>query len=118
MEATVNTSPARTHKDYRSRAGALAWFFRKSRDGWKSKYQELKATVKGYKNRIADLTKSREQWRLKAEHAGEQLAALQAEMVSLRARVTAEEDEKTDAQGVRSDSLRMSSTCRVVSSIL
>ena len=94
MEATVNTSPARTHKDYKSRSGALAWFFHKSRDGWKLKYQELKATVKGYKNRIADLTKSREQWRLKAEQAGRQLAALQAEMASLRARVTAEGAEK------------------------
>jgi hypothetical protein len=94
MEATANTSPARTHKDYKSRSGALAWFFHKSRDGWKLKYQELKTTVKGYKNRIADLTKSREQWKLKAEQAGQQLAALRAEMVTLRAWVTAEEDEK------------------------
>ena len=57
----------------------MAWFFRKSRDGWKRKYQELKATLKGYKNRIADLTKSREQWRLKAEQVGERLGALEAE---------------------------------------
>lgn len=36
---------------------------------------------------MADLTKSREQWRLKAERAQEQLAVLQAENGSLRAQV-------------------------------
>ena len=40
-----------------------------SRDGWKSKYKDLKATVKGYKNRLAHLAKSREQWRIRAERA-------------------------------------------------
>jgi hypothetical protein len=101
MEATMETSPARTHKDCKSRPGALVWFFRKSRDGWKHKYQELKSTVKGYKNRIADLTKSRELWRLKAEQAGEQLVTLQAEIVALRAQITAE-DEKKSGRGTRS----------------
>ena len=73
---------------------ALIWFFRKSRDLWKSKYQDLKATVKGYKNRIADLTKSREQWRVKAEQAGERLSALEAEVAGLRAEVVAQELKK------------------------
>ena len=95
----MDTTPARTHKDCKSRPGALVWFFRKSRDGWKHKYQELKATVKGYKNRIADLTKSREQWRLKAEQAGEQLATLQAEIVALLAQITAEDDKKKTDEG-------------------
>ena len=71
MDATAETIPASTREDYKSRPGALNWFFRKSRDGWKRKYQDLKATVKGFKNRIADLMKSREQWRRKAEQAGE-----------------------------------------------
>jgi chromosome segregation ATPase len=81
-------------KAYKSRPGALAWFFRKSRDGWKRKYQDLKATVKGYKNRIADLTKSREQWRAKAEQAGQRLCALEAENAVLQARIAATEDKK------------------------
>jgi hypothetical protein len=89
-----------TPKDYKSRPGALAWFFRKSRDGWKRKYQELKATLKGYKNRIADLTKSRQQWRLKAEQAGERLAALEAEVANLRAQVAAQEDKKKRMRAV------------------
>ena len=61
MEATVADLEApstETPKNYTSRPGALIWFFRKSRDLWKSKYQTLKASVKQDKNRLADLTKS------------------------------------------------------------
>ena len=54
-----------------------------SRDGCKSKFKDLKATVKGYKNRIADLTKSREQWRIRAERAGEQITSLEVEIAEL-----------------------------------
>jgi hypothetical protein len=99
MDATVETIPASTREDYKSRPGALIWFFRKSRDGWKRKYQDLKATVKGYTNRIADLTKSREQWRGKAEQASERLAALEAEIAGLRAQVAAAEEEKKNGTG-------------------
>jgi prefoldin subunit 5 len=77
----------------------LAWFFRKSRDGWKRKYRDLKATVKGHKNRIADLTKSREQWRAKAEQAGQRLSALEAENAELQARIAAEEEGKKRTAG-------------------
>ena len=67
----------------------MIWFFRKSRDGWKRKYRELKAAEKGYKNRIADLTRSREHWRTEAQRAGERLTATEAELAALRARVAA-----------------------------
>jgi hypothetical protein len=77
MEANVEAPSVQTRKDYTSRPGALSRFFRMSRDGWKSKYKDLKATVKGYKNRIADLTKSREQRRIRAERAGEQITTMQ-----------------------------------------
>jgi chromosome segregation ATPase len=79
---------------YKSRPGALIWFFRKSRDGWKRKYQDLKASAKQLKNRVADLTKSRDQWRLQAERAQEQLAVLQAENDSLRAQAATPAAEK------------------------
>lgn len=94
MDGHDDSAPASTPKDYQSRPGALAWFFRKSRDGWKRKYQDLKATVKGYKNHIADLTKSREQWRAKAERADQRLGALEAENAELRARIAAAEEKK------------------------
>ena len=72
----------------------MAWFFRKSRDRWKEKHQELKAILKRYKNRVADVTKSREQWRLKAEIADKRVAALEAENVELRTRLSVLEPEK------------------------
>lgn len=97
MEATVadvETTPTPAQKNYTSRPGALIWCFRKSRDRWKRKHQDLKATVKGYKNRIADLTKSRELWRLKAEQVAEQRSASEAEVAALRARIAALEEKK------------------------
>ena len=82
-EATVEAPSAQTRKDYTSRPGALSRFFRMSRDGRKSKYKDLKATVKGYKNRLAHLTRSREQWRIRAERAGEQITTLAVEIAVL-----------------------------------
>jgi septal ring factor EnvC (AmiA/AmiB activator) len=104
MEATVahvETTATAPHKDYTSRPGALIWCFRKSRDGWKRKYQDLKATVKADKNRVADLTKSRDRWRQKAEHADAQLAAAQAESAALRAEIAVWEEKKRSASAVR-----------------
>ena len=83
MEATVEAPSAQTRKDYTSRPGALSRFFRMSRDGWKSKYKDLKATVKGYKNRLAHMTRSREPWRIRAERAGEQITTLEVEIGEL-----------------------------------
>jgi hypothetical protein len=97
MEATtlpVEATPTPSRKDYTSRRGALIWCFRKSRDGWKRKYQDLKATVKGFKNRIADLTKSRDQWRLKAEEAAAHIAGLEKETATLRGKIAAQAEEK------------------------
>lgn len=94
MDATPQTISAPTREEYTSRPGALIWFFRKSRDQWKSKYQALKPIVKTEKNRVADLTKSREQWRLKAEQTGKQLSALEAEIAELRTRMATLKDPK------------------------
>jgi|SRR6516162_11842476 hypothetical protein len=95
MDATAETVAASAREAYKSRPGALIWFFRKSRDQWKGKYQELKGTVKGFKNQLAAVTKSREQWRLRAEQAGQRLAVLEAEAAALRAQVAAKEEKKT-----------------------
>jgi chromosome segregation ATPase len=94
MDATAEANAAATREDYKSRPGALIWFFRKSRDRWKGKHQDLKAKVKGFKNQVAAVTKSREQWRAKAESAGEQLTALETENAALRAQIVAWEGEK------------------------
>lgn len=93
MIADLETTP--TSKEYSSRPGALIWFFRKSRDGWKSKYQVLKAEVKGYKNSVAAVTKSRDEWRLKAERFGERLEALEEESATLREAIAVQAEKKT-----------------------
>jgi chromosome segregation ATPase len=80
---------------FRSRPGALAWSFRKSRDRWKAKYKALKAELKRHANRVTEVTKSRERWRSQAEAARQELAARAAEIAALRAQVAALEVKKT-----------------------
>lgn len=94
MDATAELTRTPAREDYTSRPGALIWFFRKSRDRWKKKHQDLKATVKGFKNQIAAVTKSREQWRLKAEQASERVWALESEVNELRAQAAESMDKK------------------------
>jgi len=79
MGATMEAVPVSDREDQKRRPGALIWFFRKIRDGWKRKYWDLESTEKGYKNRFADLTKSREPWRLNADQAGERRSVSEAE---------------------------------------
>ena len=100
MDATAEVDAASTREDYKSRPGALIWFFRKSRDRWKSKYQNLKATAKGFKNQIAAVTKSREQWRAKAERAEQRVTALETENAALRAEIAAWEEKKPKGEVV------------------
>jgi septal ring factor EnvC (AmiA/AmiB activator) len=94
MDATAESTEVRPGKDYTSRPGALVWFFRKSRDQWKKKHQDLKATVKRFKNQVAAVTKSREQWRLQAEQANERVSELEAVIAGLRAQVGGREEKK------------------------
>jgi len=101
MDATAETIAHPTPEGYKSRPGALIWFFRKSRDGWRRKYQDLKAAEKAHKNRIADLTKSRERGRTEAQQVGERLAAAAAELAALRARLAAAGGKKRTAAPAR-----------------
>jgi hypothetical protein len=94
MDATAKLDAGATREAYKSRPGALIWSFRKSRDRWKRKHQALKAEVKGFKNQIAAVTKSRQHWRIKAEQAGEHVITLEAENAALRAQLTALEEKK------------------------
>lgn len=89
-QPTVSSEPPQ----FKSRPGALAWTFRKSRDRWKAKYMMLKAELKRHTNRVADVTKSREQWRSRAEAAHEELIAREAELTVLREQVAALEMKK------------------------
>jgi hypothetical protein len=94
MDAATSTPPAPAAESYKSRPGALVWFFKKSRNNWKEKYRALKATAKGLKNQLAAVTKSRARWRSEAEQAAGRLTALEVELGELRARLAAAEEKK------------------------
>ncbi len=53
-----------------------AWFLRKSRDLWKAKCQRRRADARRLAGQVADVTKSREKWRRRAEDLEAEVAAL------------------------------------------
>jgi len=82
---------------FRSRLGALVYWFKKSRDGWKRKYMEVKVEMHRMKVRVADVLKSRDRWRERAEVSETKVAQMQAEIERLQAYLSepAEEPIKT-----------------------
>ena len=61
-------------KQYKSPTRKLVKFFEKSRDQWKAKSAEAKATVKRQRNRIRYLEASKEKWKRKAIELEKELA--------------------------------------------
>jgi chromosome segregation ATPase len=95
MDAAAHSSEQDGKPAYTTSKQVQAWFLRRSRDLWKTKYADLKIELKRVRQRVADVDHSRAQWRRKAEDAGQQLEALQAENARLRAAA----DAATDAGG-------------------
>jgi chromosome segregation ATPase len=94
MDAAANSSEPDGKPAYTTSKQVQAWFLRRSRDLWKNKYAELKVELKRFRQRVADIDRSRAQWRRQAEDACQQVEALQAENVRLRAAA----DAATDAE--------------------
>ena len=69
---------------YKSPIRKLAVFFEKSRDGWKRKCQTARGKAKYWSNQARAVTRSRDQWRARADAATEQLQALQQELAELQ----------------------------------
>jgi len=65
-------------KVYKSPVRKLARFFEKSRDQWKAKCREAKATIKLLKNRIRFLEESRERWKSRAKELEAQVKQIEA----------------------------------------
>ena len=86
METAAHSSEQDGKPAYTTSKQVQAWFLRRSRDLWKTKYADLKLEFKGLRQRVADIDRSRAQWRRKAEDAGQQIEALQAENARLRPR--------------------------------
>jgi predicted nucleic acid-binding Zn-ribbon protein len=95
MDAATEASPPTTREEYTSRPGALVWFFKKSRNRWKQKYQALRTTIKPLQNQLAAVTRSRQQWRTKAELASRRITALEAELSEARGRAAAGPQKRT-----------------------
>jgi chromosome segregation ATPase len=81
--------------NYKSPAHKLIRFFRDSRDKWKAKYKQCKADRKRMQNHVNDATRSRAQWRRKAEESERARASLQSEVDELRAQLAAAQVSKT-----------------------
>lgn len=89
MEAAAPSSEQDGKPAYTTSKQVQAWFLRRSRDLWKTKYADVKLELKRARQRVADIDLSRAQWRRKAEDAGQQIEALQAENDRLRAATAA-----------------------------
>ena len=69
----------RKAKTYKSPIRKLVRFFEKSRDQWKAKCLEAKATAKGLKHRIGYLEQSKMEWKTKAKELEKELARMKAQ---------------------------------------
>jgi chromosome segregation ATPase len=92
MDAAAHSSEPEGKPAYTTSKQVQAWFLRRSRDLWKTKYADLRVELKRARQRVADIDRSRAQWRRQAEEAGPHLEALQAENARLRAAADAATD--------------------------
>jgi septal ring factor EnvC (AmiA/AmiB activator) len=69
----------REQKPYKSSLRKLVRFFEKSRDQWKAKCLEAKATAKGLKHRIRYLEQSKAEWKTKAKELEKELARIKGQ---------------------------------------
>lgn len=86
MSVSVPDEPRRK---YTTPAYVQAWFLQKSRDNWKKKYSLVKSDVRQLKNRMGDVSKSREHWRSLAEQQARRLEDLEAQNAALQEQLAA-----------------------------
>jgi hypothetical protein len=66
-------------KTYRSPQRILVRFFEKSRNQWKAKCLEAKASLRHFKNRAKWLEQSRDQWKTRAHLLAQRVHELEAQ---------------------------------------
>lgn len=76
----------RAKKVYKSPRRKLVSFFEKSRDQWKSKCVQAKATVKKLKHRIGYLEESKAEWKKRAKELETELDRMKAQQSQEQAR--------------------------------
>ena len=80
--------------DYKSSYRHLAWSFRRSRDAWKAKHQQLKRQYKRLQNQLRAVSASRDRHKQAARTAQQQVARLQEQVDLLHDRRAAASGEK------------------------
>jgi chromosome segregation ATPase len=75
--------------EFTTPARVQAWFLRRSRELWKSKYKQVKCSAKRSQNRVNDVTKSRQRWREQAEEFSRRVRELEAENAALQEQLAA-----------------------------
>src|SRR3954465_85053 len=94
MVALATPQPAAEKVAYKSPKHAQVWFLRRSRDLWKKKHHGLKVDAKRLQNRVADVIKSRDRWRRRAEVAERRLTQPEQQQALLRAQLQSPAEKK------------------------
>ena len=87
-------------KKYTTPRWVQVWFLQRSRDNWKKKYKELKFEAKRMRNRVKDVTDSRENWRGQTEQQEQRIQELEAENAALREQVAKKKYRPHDGRDV------------------
>jgi hypothetical protein len=74
----------RSKRIYKSPRSKLVSFFEKSRNQWKSKCLEAKATIKRLNNRIRYLESSKAQWKDRAKELQKELGRVKAQQTQVQ----------------------------------
>jgi predicted nucleic acid-binding Zn-ribbon protein len=82
---------------YKTPRWVQVWFFGRSRDGWKRKYQKVKENAKRLQDRVNDITKSRAHWREEAEQLSQRVEELEAQNAALQERAAASKKDRPGA---------------------
>ena len=85
MDVSVGSQTGVSLGQYQTPLGKLARRFKASLELWKSKYHEVKRTIKRYQNRARDARRSRDQWKEQARHWKQQAQEFEASTQHLQA---------------------------------
>ena len=80
-------APSSSWSTFPKRPGALIRALRLSREGWKSKYLDLKRDQKRLQNQVAAVRRSREQWQTRAATSESEVIALRSQVKALEAQI-------------------------------
>jgi DNA repair exonuclease SbcCD ATPase subunit len=87
MDTPTEMDRQDTPPAYKTSKQVQAWFLGRSRALWKKKYAELKVESRRLQQRVADVCRSRADWRGKAEAALREAEQLRVQLAELQARL-------------------------------